>query len=876
MPPLPRIRLALACALCAALLVPAAAAAAAPHFGYDVPVPQDSPWPSMRHDSRNTGRSPLPGVYRGDRPWAFHTGKGIFSTPVIGGDGTVYVGSADTFFYAIGPDGKLRWKLRTGNIIDSAAVLGARDRRTRAPTLTFGSADETLYRLTTKRPRGRLKRPPRVLWRFHPTQPPVKGQQVNWWEGNADIGPGGTVYAGNTGGYEYAVDPSGKQKWAFAAGNSIWTEPAFAKDGTTYVGSLDLYVYALDQGGKQVWRTPTIGFVISSPALGSDGTVYVGSFDSKLYALDGQTGVPKWSFSTGDHIYSSPAVQDDAQGRTEAIYFASTDGNVYAVDPSGNLLWRYDTGDVVRSSPVLGPTPDGRGETVYVGAGNGRLFALDAATGRRRWSYDTTSTDPILRDRNDLNASPALGTTGVYIGGEDGSVDYVPYDYCLHHPDPRCDTSPGQGFADDLTRVFPVSSGGNLQQQGYAQALPDSTTLVSRLVVRKGGTTADAQMQPVPSTKSLVTADPPFDFSAELSGDGHYVFVVPNDFLAPSTSYALHVGGTYTSGGLRVGPQTIGATGAAPFADTIRFRTAPLGGRLPLSAPTRRRDSAFRLLRLAAPLPPFLPSVNQIGFDSYDLIAGTLAKSPPGPNGEGTFLLWLQGGRRDAKGRLVADPKAPLAFPIAGRYRGDEFILSGQNLELTFSFGDVPLQRFDMRGRMGADRRVKPGAALYAEALCATVPNYGPELAVATRLCNAEGKLVASGTFVTQPYTTKPAPRARPGAAGPANVRPRGVRVASLVLKRPTESQDGSATVRLALARKVRYPASAHALNILLTDAATGAVVPLTYRKSTTVAKTARGDIATATLTIPAGTSMPASVRAYVVADVYPLLVKVL
>jgi len=110
--------------------------------------------------------------------------------------------------------------------------------------------------------------------------------------------------------------------------------------------------------------------------------------------------------------------------------------------------------------------------------------------------------------------------------------------------------------------------------------------------------------------------------------------------------------------------------------------------------------------------------------------------------------------RQDANGQWVADPKTSLSFPIAGIYRGDEFILSGRNLELTFSFGDVPLQRFDMRGQLGRDYRVKPGASLYAEALCATVPNYGAELTVATRLCNSEGKLVASGTFVTQPYTT--------------------------------------------------------------------------------------------------------------------------
>jgi outer membrane protein assembly factor BamB len=803
-----------------------------------------APWPSMRHDARNTGRSSLVGNYRaGERPWAFRTGKGIFSTPVVGSDGTVYVGSADDFFYAIRRTGKLRWKFRTGNIIDSAAVL-------HGGTLTFGSGDETLYRLTTKR---------RVVWRFRPTHPPVKGQQVNWWEGNADVGPGGTVYAGNTGGYEYAVTPKGKEKWAFAAGNSVWTDPAFAPDGTAYVGSVDRSVYALDTNGNKIWSTPTLGFVVSSPALGSDGTVYVGSFDSNLYALDGKTGAPKWQFATGDHIYSSPALGSDG-----TIYFASTDGNVYALDPAGNLLWRYDTGDVVRSSPVLGPAAGGAGEVVYVGAGNGTLFALDAATGKRRWSYDTTSRDPVLRDRNDLNASPALGPRGIYIGGEDGSVHYVPYDYCLHRSDPRCNTSPGQAFPDDLNRVFPISSGGNLLQAGYGQPLPDSTTLIGRLVVRSGGTTADAQMQPMQDAKSLVSADPPFGFSAALSGDGHYVFVVPDSFLAPDTDYSLKLSGTYTAGGLRVGPQTIGATGAGSFGDTIRFHTAPGGGSLPLSKPTRSRATAFRLLRLAAPLPPFLPSVNQIGFDSYDLIAGTLAKSPPGPDGIGTFLLWLQGGRRDRSGRLVADPHASLAFPIGGRYRGNEFILSGKNLELTFSFGDVPLERFDLRGRMGADRRVKPGAALYAEALCATVPNYGPVLAAVTRLCNRDGKLVASGTFVTKPYA----------ARGGANVRPRGVKVSKLVLQRPTQSADGSATATLKLARGVRYRARSHAVHILLTDAASGDVVPITYRKNTSVTKDARGNIASVRLSIPSGTSMPPSVRAYVVSDVYPLLAR--
>ena len=77
------------------------------------------------------------------------------------------------------------------------------------------------------------------------------------------------------------------------------------------------------------------------------------------------------------------------------------------------------------------------------------------------------------------------------------------------------------------------------------------------------------------------------------------------------------------------------------------------------------------------------------------------------------------------------------------------------------------------------------------------------------------------------------------------------------------------------LGKRVRYPARSHAMHIVLTDAASGDVVPITYRKLTTVTKDKRGNVASVRLSIPAGTSMPASVRAYVVSDVYPLLARV-
>jgi outer membrane protein assembly factor BamB len=91
----------------AALLAPGVAAARDAAYSYDVPVEARSPWPEMRRAARNTAASPIRARYHGDRPWSFTTARGIFSTPVIGGDGTIYVGSADRYFYALRPDSRL-------------------------------------------------------------------------------------------------------------------------------------------------------------------------------------------------------------------------------------------------------------------------------------------------------------------------------------------------------------------------------------------------------------------------------------------------------------------------------------------------------------------------------------------------------------------------------------------------------------------------------------------------------------------------------------------------------------------------------------------------------------------------------------------------
>jgi hypothetical protein len=537
---------------------------------------------------------------------------------------------------------------------------------------------------------------------------------------------------------------------------------------------------------------------------------------------------------TDDHVYASPALGE------RSVYIASADGSVYALDLRGNLRWRYDTGDTVRSSPVLGRAPRGGGRILYVGSANGALYALDARTGRRRWSFDTTPRDPALRDRNDLNSSPALGRRGIYIGGEHGRIVFVPYDWCLRaRRDARCDRKPGEAFGAGLQRVGYVTPGGTTRLAGPPGALPTATALTTRLLVRQVGETVDAALTPPTS----VTTDPPFEFTAQPSGDGHFLHITPTGFLPAGRSFRVHVEGGWSGDGR-----------SGTVSDTIRFRTARVRRRGPPLRTGSRRVSAFRLSRLAVPLPPILPSLNQIGFDSYEMAIGALDVGRPDGRGEGSLLLWAVSTRRTRDGTTVADRRGAFAFPLQGRYRHDSLLLSQRGLSLTFSFGDVPLRRFDLRMQLGPDRRAR-GASLTAEVYCPEVPVYGPAL-VAIGLCNRDAILPSSGTFITAPYR------------GPANRRPAGVRVKRLELTRPTASEPGLALARLGGAP---LPAARHSAAILLTDADSGAVVALDYRKAISLGLR-RGAIREVRVRIPAGTELPARIRAFVIADVFPLV----
>jgi hypothetical protein len=257
-----------------------------------------------------------------------------------------------------------------------------------------------------------------------------------------------------------------------------------------------------------------------------------------------------------------------------------------------------------------------------------------------------------------------------------------------------------------------------------------------------------------------------------------------------------------------------------------------------------------------------MPSLNQIGFDSYHWILGALEVTDPDENHEGRFLLWAIGGYFNSEGVLVPDAATDFTFPMNGRYKNDFFILSNNNFTMEVTEVPVTFDLFQLRGRLNAeDLKVFPGASAYAEVECMTIPTFGPLMALAGLCSNVTEKLVAAGTYITERYSPE----------GTANKRPEGVSVSDLTYVPPTATETGMVSAALALTPGTLYPADEHVAGIVLMDTATTTAVNLDYHENLSVTAAPDGSLAGVALSIPAGTPIPPAVKAVVVLDVFPL-----
>jgi len=321
-------------------------------------VEMGSPWPMRGGCPKRAGTTTLSGPQTARLDWSVELPVGE-SSPAVGADGLVWVGTAEGDVVVLSASGSVLGVLRTGGAVASSPA------RSGSHLTIIGSTDGKLYGVDRIAP-------------------------------DPDAGAGADAADASD---EAGAYPAARLVFARPVA-PIKSSPAIGGDGTIYVGTTDGRLAAVTSDGSATqWSSPTNDTAGSSPAIALDGTIYVGSTDKKLYAF-AKSGIVKWSLDVGAAA-GSPVVGGD-----DTIYVASSDGKLHAVAPDGQLRWSYATGGPIAGAPCV------RGGLVYVGSDDKKLHAV-TTRGTKKWTYETLG--PV--------ATPVVGSDGtVYAGSADGNL----------------------------------------------------------------------------------------------------------------------------------------------------------------------------------------------------------------------------------------------------------------------------------------------------------------------------------------------------------------------------------------------------------------------------------------------------------------------
>ncbi|MCE1248643.1 MAG: PQQ-binding-like beta-propeller repeat protein [Firmicutes bacterium] len=257
--------------------------------------------------------------------WKCRIGHKAVTTPAADGDGNIYAGSQDKYFYKVSSSGKVVGKFLTeGPIASSACILSDNN-------IVFSSMDGNVYCLN----------PDLALqWKF-----PINHKDLEIMSSPA-ADRQDNIYIGSDDGNIYSLDKSGKLRWKFSAGDAVVSSPLYDGEDGIYAGCVNGSFFCLSTEGKLKWKFTAQGSVESSPVMTKDNLIVFGSRDGNIYAFD-TAGNLKWKYHADGEIDAS-ASSDNEGG----VYAATEEGWVFAISAKGEIRWKIKPGGSVFSSPA--------------------------------------------------------------------------------------------------------------------------------------------------------------------------------------------------------------------------------------------------------------------------------------------------------------------------------------------------------------------------------------------------------------------------------------------------------------------------------------------------------------------------------------------
>ena len=811
----------------------------------DLPLDPKSPWPKFRGNALQNGRSKVEPKISDMVPWEYQTGKGIFSSAVIDSEGTVYIGSADHYFYAITEQGQLKWRFAAKELIDSSALLDDRQR------VYFGSGDGHVYCLNRN---GGTQ-----IWKFkaHSTKEVeeifnIKTYNLNWFEGNMAMLKDGTILAPNDNYLVYGIDrDTGKCSTQFLSNEMIWSCPAVNTDtdrlffGSCFVAAINFFCFKASTGGK-IWTSGGLGTISASSMLTSkspDGAVIVGGFDGILRALSQKNGKQLWSFGSRDHIYGSPA-----QLSCGTIVHTSCDGTVYGLEPSkGKPIWTFDTREPIRSSPAV----DAK-DQIYFGSGEGRLYCINR-DGSFRWAYQC-----IDGDRNDLNGSPALGNHGICIAGENGGIFFIPYDYPLTQAgqqDKRSVLTSEITLPRDGSHFFYVNKFGSLLNE-LPEIIDANDPIMLTHMVREDDKTLLSAID-IKSLKVSFANDR--QARVNVSANRKFITLIPKEtWTGPEGGILdIHIQCDFITRLKRLGLKFFGGKKTNYHVGRFKFQVAPYKGiktgsdslPFPYDIPKKPGDlsTVFEISRLSCPSPTMLPSYNQIGFDSLHYLAGLVEDCGP------HAILWVVPGRLDeATGKTIVNPDLKDVYVLNMAY--DNGLLTLYNYDgFMLSFvgsWDMPFELYRVATKVNPQTgQVMKTGALNAVAQCDKIKLYGKFLKLMGMSDIKTGLMHICGGLNLDLWNAGPV--TGPSIEGSVDLKI-------------------SSTTAVASLSNCRLKRKDHVFGILLINARTNQHIAANYARKTIVETDTQG-YATAIILKYDEIALSGNIRAYVMVDTYPV-----